>query len=86
MTAKEMFEELGYERKFVNNIKIQCEDVILYTHKKQDLIIQFNLFSQMVVYQMKNNMKEYDKIAIFITKELIQAINKQIEELGWNND
>ena len=29
-------------------------------------------------------MKEYDKIAIFMTKEFIKAINKQIEELGWN--
>ena len=86
MTAKEMFEELGYEYELINNTKNNCEDVILYTHKKQELIIQFNLFSQIVVYQIKNTMQEYNKIAIFITKELIQAINKQIEELGWNND
>lgn len=85
MTAKEMFEELGYEYKFINNTKEQCEDVIVYSHKNQPVIIQFNLWSKIVVYQIKNTMKDYDKIAIFMTKELIKAINKQVEELGWND-
>lgn len=83
MKAKEMFEKLGYTYKLVDNTKIQCEDVILYSHKKQDLIIQFNLWSKIVVYKIKNTMQDYDKIAIFMTKELIKAINKQIEELRW---
>ena len=82
-SVKEMFEELGYTYKLVDNTKIQCEGVIIYSHKTQDLIIQFNLWSKIVVYQIKNTMQGYDKIAIFITKELIRAINKQIEELGW---
>lgn len=84
ITAKEMFEELGYEYKLIDNTSIQCEDVILYTHKKQKLCIQFNLFSRIVVYKIKNNMQEYENIVLIITKELIQAINKQIEELEWN--
>ena len=84
MSAKEMFEELGYKYKYIDNKSINCEDVILYNHKELELVIQFNLFSKTVVYQTKNNMKEYDKIAIFMTKEFIKAINKQIEELGWN--
>lgn len=84
MSAKEMFKELGYEYKYIDNKSINCEDVILYNHKELELVIQFNLFSKTVVYQTKNNMKEYDKIAIFMTKEFIKAINKQCEELGWN--
>ncbi len=84
MTAKEMFEKLGYTYQYINNYKDNCEDVILYTHEKSGVIIQFNLFSQVVVYQIDNKFKEYKKIGLFITKELIQAINKQIEELEWN--
>ena len=83
MSAKEMFEELGYTYQYINNNKDNCEDVILYIHEKSGVIIQFNLFSQVVVYQIDNKFKEYKKIGLFITKELIQAINKQIEELEW---
>lgn len=81
MSAKEMFEKLGYTYKYIDGNN--CEDVIIYTHNTSWLIIQFNLLSKVVVYQTKNNWKEYDKIAIFITKELIQVINQQITELGW---
>lgn len=83
MTAKEMFENLGYTYKLIDNKNNNCEDVILYEHTINDSIIQFNLLSRLVVYQTKNTMQEYDKIAIFMTKEIIQAINKQCEELGW---
>lgn len=84
MTAKAKFKKLGYTYQYINNNKDNCEDVILYIHEKSRVIIQFNLFSQIVVYQIDNKFKEYKKIGLFITKELIQAINKQIEELGWN--
>ena len=83
MAAKAMFEKLGYDYKYIDGKSMNCEDTILYVCQKQDLIIQFNLLSKIVVYQMNNTMKEYEKIVMFITKELIQAINKQIEELGW---
>jgi hypothetical protein len=86
MTAKEMFEELGYEYKYVDNKDINCENVIVYTHIKQDLSIQFNLFSKMVCMQSVNKFKEYDKVNWFFTKEFVGAIHKQIEELGWNDE
>lgn len=85
MKAKEMFEELGYKYKIIDNTKNQCEDVILCSHKKQELTIQFNLFSKLVCFQIKNKFEGYDKVVMFITKELLKAINKQIEELGWND-
>ena len=84
MSAKEMFERLGYEYKFVNNEKNNCENVILYTHKETKLAVQFNLWGQIVGMQIKNKYKDYDVIGMFVTKELIHAINKQIEELEWN--
>ena len=83
MEAKEMFERLGYEYKFINNEKNNCENVILYKHKENELAFQFNLISKIVVMQTKNKYKDYDIIGLFITKELIRAINKQVEELGW---
>ena len=84
MSAKDMFEELGYEYKIIDNVKEQCEDVILCSNKNAEIIIQFNLFSELVCFQIKNKFKDYDKVVIFMTKELLNAINKQIEELGWN--
>ena len=84
MISKQIFEELGYTYQYVDNKNINCEDTIIYTHKEIGVVIQFNLSSQCVVFQCKNNAKDYDKIAIFMTKELIGAIYTQIKELGWN--
>lgn len=86
MIAKEMFEKLGYKYQYINNEANNCENVILYTHSKQDLSFQFNLLGQIVCMQIKNKFKDYDKVCLFLTKELIKAINKQIEELGWDNE
>ena len=86
MKAKDMFEKLGYKYKYINNEVNNCENVILYTHSKQDLSFQFNLLSQIVCMQIKNKFKDYDKVGLFLTKELIKAINKQIKELGWDNE
>lgn len=84
MISKQIFEELGYTYQYVDNKDINCQDTIIYTHKEIGVVIQFNLVSQCVVFQFKNNAKEYDTIAILMTKELIEAIYKQMEELRWN--
>ncbi|MBQ4263119.1 MAG: hypothetical protein IJB83_02605 [Bacilli bacterium] len=81
-----MFEELGYEYKFVDGKENNCENVIIYTHKKQGIKIQFNLLNQLIYFEIENKFKDYDKIGMFITKELLMAINKQKEELGWDNE
>lgn len=85
MTAKDMFEGLNYTYSYIDNSKDNCENVIIYKNTYLNTIIQFNLFSEIIVYQIENKFKEYEKIGLFVTKELIQAINKQIEELGWND-
>lgn len=81
-----MFEELGYEYKLVDNKSINCENVIIYTHKKYGIKIQFNLLSQLIYFEIENKFKDYDKIGMFITKELLMAINKQRDVLGWDNE
>ena len=78
MTAKEMFEELGYK---IQPIK---EDRIAFVrrYKKDD----FNIIT---FYNDKYNNKrimksgEHDYYCDYIRLEELQAINKQIEELGW---
>lgn len=76
-TAKELFEELGYEYEYkkVNN----CEDLIQY--HKDNLHIQFNLISKMIVFANDSSKMFYGKELFMINIDLLQAINKQVEEL-----
>ena len=77
MSAKEMFEELGYEQK-------TSIGVIYYFKKihipKNDIVYNINFITDLI-----NGEKE-----IFISKNIdmqeLKAINKQIEELGWLNE
>ena len=68
MSAKEMFEKLGYRyMKTLSN-----KEHIVYRHTKSKGEIIFNLI-------FKGIENDYA-----ITLEELQAINKQVEELGWN--
>lgn len=69
MTAKEMFKELGY-KEIKETYSINC--VKSYIHRKTMAIIYFD------------NDKTIDVERMAINYELLQAINKQVEELGWN--
>lgn len=76
MNAKDMFEELGYEYK-------ECYfeytlDEIYYEKKgKFTPQIKFSLNHKIVnVYREGNKASSFDM-------KLLQAINKQVEELGW---
>lgn len=72
MTAKEMFEELGYEYKdkeLINIIEI----------------IKGTFYLRIDDDKRKIVIKEYDKNSLCeVSQELLQAINKQVEELHWN--
>ena len=79
-TAKEIFEELGYE---YNYIQIEnCEDTI--TYHKDNLHIQFNLISKLVVLKNDTSHMFYNSATFMINNNLLKAINKQVEELNWN--
>ena len=67
MSAKEMFEKLGYEQDFhIAYIK--------YFNKEEDRYIWFYQDTETIEIQFD------------IDIEHLQAINKQVEELGWNNE
>lgn len=73
MTAKDMFEKLGYKlmQNDVNYLIYNFEDAFeirFYKPQQQIEICYENLF--------------YGTLNL----EELQAINKQVEELGWNDD
>lgn len=86
MTAKELFEILGFKYEKIDNSNNNCEDIIIYTHTISDLTIQFNLMSKNVVINAKNYLKDKERLVIIMTKEATKAIYMQTNELGWNND
>lgn len=73
MTAKEMFEDLNYLRMTYNDRFIS----FVNRNDNDDKIgeVQFDLMYQEVFV---------DNVVIVLP--LFKAIQKQIEELGWNND
>jgi hypothetical protein len=76
MTAKEMFEKLGYDIYMING------HFLSYTKKlnNKEKTITF-LDSGVSKYFV---ILEDDRINPTITLEELQAINKQVEELEWN--
>ena len=74
-SAKEMFEELGYEKTTVINPD-GCIDYI--NKKKKYSEIYFDKNFKLITKHYLNS-----GVACPITLEELQAINKQVEELGW---
>ena len=78
MTAKEMFEKLGYEYSEC----WFCEELEEIYYQKNGIYtpqIKFSLNRKTIsVYRFENKASSFDM-------KLLQAINKQVEELGWNN-
>jgi hypothetical protein len=79
MTAKEMFEKLGYE---YNECYFENElDEIIYSKSgKYTPQIMFNLNHKVVKIYRENN-----KSSCFNMK-LLKAINQQVKELHWDNE
>ena len=79
MTTKEMFEELGYE--YFEDDGFNC-----YKKEKREIIepdyISFDRLEK--DFFVSNN--SVISNGITINMQLLQAINKQVEELGWNDE
>lgn len=73
MTAKEMFEKLGYEIVTNNSRRIKYAD----KDTRLDKEIEFNLIKKAF------RKGDSDYFSYFITLKELKAINKQVEELGW---
>ena len=75
MTAKEMFEKLGYELIETNSGGIKLTMIEYYNYETTS-DIEFWTPSNIVIDLQNREL---------LTVKHIQAINKQIEELGWFN-
>lgn len=76
MSAKEMFEKLGYGDYF------KCENfrITYQNFEKECKMIEFDYKNKQLI--LADDSKEIFELSL----EELQAINKQIEELGWNNE
>ena len=72
MSAKEMFEELGYEKE-------EYANQIIYKNHRQ--FIDFNKNTFMI---FMNGISPYQGFQ-FNNHSLLKAINQQCKELGWND-
>ena len=77
MKAKEMFEKLGYK---------QVENNANYIGYKYEFSDGSSIYSTIRFYLPQQEIEFYynDDILNSIDVEELQAINKQVEELGWN--
>jgi hypothetical protein len=71
MSAKEMFKKLGYKRTTNNKNEIEYIHKVIYGGDK---------------YIYFNKQNKFIETFEYITLEELQAINKQVEELGWSDN
>lgn len=76
MKAKEMFEKLEYKK-----FDTDCNVIFSYKSTMYDTSINFNGFSKQITISTLN-----ERLPQNIDMEELQAINKQIEALGWNKN
>lgn len=75
MNAKEMFEKIGYKYKKTKNLYL--ENII---YEKGSKRILFRYDKKIIPYADYGDIED----ATLLTLEELQAINKQVEEMGWN--
>ena len=83
MSAKEMFEKLGYEDISYNYLN---KDYIAYQNKKT-VIYTIIFVKEYECVEIMPTLNAAERKPVHFTrldKKLLQAINKQVEELEWN--
>lgn len=81
MTAKEMFEDLGYKYQ-ESYFEQELNEIRYIRTNKFATCVDFNLNHKCIKtfrFDDENKSAWYDS-------ELLKAINKQVEELGWNKE
>lgn len=79
MSAKEMFEKLGYV------IDIDCLGILRYAKHDTNYNIDYYIKFFNDLKEISCNKIEENELSILdIDLNLLQAINKQVEELSWN--
>lgn len=82
MTAKEMFLNIEDISEYREN-KHQIE---IYEKTKNEPFICFHKGTKIIVFKSILADEKQNIYNSFIDMEELKAINKQIEELGWNNE
>lgn len=79
MSAKELFENINMYKQNV----AYPDKVIMYIDIRSKLVVTFYLKEKKIAIDSLNDNQEkrYE-----LNYKVFQAINKQVEELGWNND
>ncbi|MCI9434060.1 MAG: hypothetical protein HFI86_02125 [Bacilli bacterium] len=89
MSAKEMFEKLGYKLTRNDDLFITYSHTLKHD-KKYYYAITFELkYKQIKIERYRSELlrqlfSKEDMIGLYLDD--VQAINKQIDELGWNNE
>lgn len=85
MKAKDMFEKLGYEIDEQDDCliywKVAKKQRLNFYNTQNEIQIEFNNHYKTVE---KRELMQLDENSNIITLKELQAINKQVEELGWN--
>ena len=75
MTAREMFNELGFE---YEEIKTAYDELVYIILFNSDMFVKFKIDDKLVIVSHRE-----DKSYAMISCEKLKAIIKQCEELGW---
>ena len=82
LTAREMFEELGYSKTIFPNGTIQYEKVKKEKTSRVRFYLEDKVYSAYYT-DLSENGVEIRQMTRLINAKLHKAINKQVEELGW---
>ena len=84
MSAKEMFEKLGYkldeQDDYLIYWKVARKQRLNFYNTQNEIQIEFNNHYKTVE---KRELMQLDENSNIITLKELQAINKQVSELGW---
>ena len=74
MTAREMFEELGYNIVYENNDYLEYVRIDPFVYRS---LIKFD-YGRQIVFKRNSNL-----LPLGVTSEEHKAIHQQLKELGW---
>lgn len=78
MTAKEMFEDLGFYLDIETN-----DEIVVYSKNKFNNTTFGFIGARTITFDKEMEIIYFDDVGE-VSLLLLQAINKQVEELGWN--
>lgn len=81
MSAKEIFEKLGYKYHQYDSEEITCIKQDRQWREDGRIMISFDLLNKEIELSFQGDISL--SLPVFLSTKELQAINKQVEELGW---